>query len=232
MNASTILALKKAVELTRGAVEYIEHDQQVLLGLRKPQWIIFSGEDVVRPNFYNKYLSIEMVKGCKMRLAITAFSAWTKLWNGPDLIGNDLKDGSLESSLWHDFLWEFAKDIAEQWGCTPEAVMEWANGLFHAAWVAYGEMYPDAKLVHTKARVAYGVVQFSIPWYHRIRNAFLTLMRIVVFALLCINVLGYSGCSAFKPPPNYSVDSSSGLFGDENIEVVEPWNNPTNSAGK
>lgn len=127
-------------------------------------------------------------------------------WNGPDLINNKVKDGQLESSLWHDLSWHFAQEIAVAWGCRVVDVKYWANGLFYAAWKDYGEYYPSAKFVSQKARVAYGVVHFATPWYHRIKKLF-------GLSLVLLSVSGCEGCALFDPPPdNIKVTGSSGVW--------------------
>lgn len=218
MDAATLAAIKKGVNLAKKGIEYIEHDNKVMLGLRKPQWITFEGPGIGRGDFDNGVLCIASVKGENaVRLDARVFSAWLKAWNGPDLIDNKVKDGRLESSLWHDLIWFYAKDIAAAWGCTAVEVMEWANGLFFAAWKDYGEHYPSARFVDQKARIAYGAVHFSAPWYHRFKKLFS--LSVVI---LCV-CGGCEGCAFFDPAPNdIHVTGSSGTFGDD-VESVEPW---------
>lgn len=217
MDAATLAIIKKSIDLAKVGIEYIEHDNKVSLGLRKPQWIGFEGPGIGRGDFDNGYLRIASVKGGDLvRLDASVFRAYMRFWNGPDLLKNKVKDGRLESSLWHDLVWFFAKDIAKKWGCSVEEVLEWANGLFYAAWKDYGEHYPDAKFVPQKARAAYGVVHFSAPWYHRFKKIFG--LSVVV---LCVS--GCQGCALFDPPPDIHVTGSSGTFTDDDIEAIEPW---------
>ena len=218
MNAATLAVIKKGVDLAKVGIEYIEHDNKVALGLRKPQWIGFEGPGIGRGNFDNGILRIASIKGGNaVRLDARVFRAYMRFWNGPDLIKNRVKDGRLESSLWHDLIWFFAKEIAKEWGCSVQEVLEWANGLFHAAWKEYGEMYPDAKFVEQKARVAYGVVHFATPWYHRFKKIF-------GLALVMLCICGCEGCALFdSPPDDITVTGSSGTFGDNEVESIQPW---------
>ena len=218
MDAATLALIKKGIDFAKAGIEYIEHDNQVMLGLTKPQWIGFRGTAIGRGNFDNGWLRITSKKGGSIvRLDADTFRAVLKFWNGPDVIQNNLKDGSLEASLWHDLIWVFAKEIATAWGCSDLDVMLWANGLFHAAWKNYGKMYPSARLVNQKARIAYGVVTFSAPWYHRLKKVFG-----LAVVLLCV-CGGCDGCALFETPPDVEVTGSSGAFGNDAVESIQPW---------
>lgn len=218
MNIATLALIKKSLNLVKVGIEYVEHDNQVSLGLRRPQWIGFKGPGIGRGNFDNGILKISSdVGGDTVRLDAAIFRAIMRIWNGPDGIKNTVKDGRLEASLWHDLVWYFAKNIAAAWGCSVLEVLDWANGLFHAAWKEYGEMYPSAKFVPQKARVAYGVTHFAAPWYHRFKQIFgLSLV------VLCI-CGGCQGCALFEPPPDIWVTGSSGTFDNSDVEAIEPW---------
>lgn len=218
MNTATLALIKKSIDLAKIGIEYIEHDNKVMLGLTKPQWIGFKGEAIWRGDFDNGWLKITSTKGGDtVRLDASKFRAAMKFWNGPDLISNTLKDGSLEASLWHDLIWFFANDIANAWGITALEVLEWANGLFHAAWRDYGKMYPNAKFVPQRARIAYGVVHFAAPWYHRVKKLFG-----LALVLMCV-CGGCDGCALFEAPPDVHVTGSSGTFTDSDVESIEPW---------
>ena len=218
MNAATLVALKKTVDLAKVGIEYIEHDQRVSLGMLKPQWIAFEDSGIGKGNFDNGVLKITSERGGNtVRLDSSAFRAVARYWNGPDLVNNKIKDGRLESSLWHDLIWVFAKDISKEWNCRVVEVLDWANGLFYAAWKDYGEHYPSAKFVTQKARIAYGVVHFSVPWYHRVKKIFG--LAVVV---LCV-CSGCHGCALFDPPPDVHVTGSSGVFCSDDVEAIEPW---------
>ena len=218
MDAATIAILKKAVDLARVGIEYVQHDQQVMLGLRKPQWVEFHGKGIGRGNFEMNGFRITSVSGGDtVRLDCAPFDPWSRRWNGPDLVGNKIKDGRLESSLWHDQTWFFAILIAEYWGCSVLEVLQWANSLFAAAWKDYAKFYPNAKFVNLKVRCAYGATQFAAPWYHRLKRIFgLTLV------VLCVS--GCTGCALFDAPDDgITVTGSSGAFGDDDVESVQPW---------
>jgi len=230
MTLAQIAAAKKAIDKVRDFISYIEKDQEVMLGLREPVWIEFTGKHICRKDFYNGLLCISNnYSENKVRLDISAFSALLRIWNGPDLIDNWVLDGRLEASLWHDVIWVYAIEIATAWNCSVEDVLEWANSLFYAAWKYYGELYPESKFVPIKARVAYGIVSFASPWYHKFKKFLVKLgiMSVLVFTLgMCV---GASGCSIFGPPPDSQVTGSSGTFEGDNIEVIEPWNISTNA---
>lgn len=216
MDAATIAILKKAVDLARLGIEYVQHDQQVMLGLRKPQWVEFTGPGLGRGNFDDGILRIVSdPNGNRVRLYASIFPASSGFWNGPDGCSNKVKDGRLPSSLWHDLIWLRADKIAAEWGCSALEVMQWANGMLSAGWIGYAELYPAAKNVKTKARISYGATQFAAPWYHRVKILFG-----ISVIILCLS--GCTGCALFDKPPDVTMTGSSGLF-DDDVEAIQPW---------
>ena len=216
MNATTIAAIRAAVKFSRGAIEYIQHDQMVMLGLRKPQWVKFAGPGIGRGFFSNGILTISSERGGDtVTLSVKAFSAWLRLWNGPDFLPNTMQDGSLEISLWHDFLFYFAPEIAMEWNCSEAYVLDWANGLLHAGYQGYGQLYPDAVWVTLKARVCYGGLRLGTPWYHGLK-------RLFGLAVIALCVAGCEGCALFESPPDWKMTESSGLFHND-VESIQPW---------
>ncbi len=222
MTTAQFAILKKAVDLARLGIEYVERDQKIMLGLTRPQWVVFEGPGIARGSFDNGILAITSRRGGGadgadvVRLDARAFSALMRFWNGPDGICNKVGDGRLESSLWHDLTWKFAAQIAAEWGFTEMEVLLWANALFAAAWKGYAKFYPDARFVNLKVRVAYGATQFAAPWYHRLK-------RILGFTVFAVCFVGCHGCALFDAPPaDVVMVDSSGPFRDA-VESVEPW---------
>ena len=217
MTPKTLAILKKTYDLGRAGIQYLERDNKVMLGIDKPQHITFRGAGIGRGCFGNAFLSIvsspgrDVVSFMSRRIPVDS-----GIWNGPDIIKNAVKDGRLEASLWHDLICKFAKDIAKAWGVSEDSVLAWAHGLFYAAWNHYGETYPKAKFVKTKARVAYKTIVVGFPWYRRIKRLFGLSVVLLCFCAGC------QGCSLLAPPPDITVTESSGLFYDD-VHSVEPW---------
>lgn len=217
MTPKTLAILKKTYDLGKAGIQYLERDNKVMLGMDKPQHITFEGDKIGRGYFENDFLRIASVrKGNVVEFHSKPIPVDSGIWNGPDLIKNAVKDGRLEASYWHDLICKFAKDIAKAWGVSEDDVLMWAHGLFHAAWRHYGSMYPKAKFVKTKARVAYEAIRIGFPWYRRIKRWFGLSVVILCFCAGC------QGCSLFAPPPDITVTDSSGLFYDD-VHSVEPW---------
>jgi hypothetical protein len=205
--ASIIKAGSKAA---RAVAKYIDKDLHTYYGLSKPAWASFKGPGVgVLGNSLEVglvvvgVLTIEFVSADEVRLSAVAFEAFTKLWNGPNVIPDNLKDGSKEMSLWHDLVWEYAKMIAKILGCTAQDVMCWGDGILNAAYIGYGKR--RGKSVRWRARVAYNVVEWSRHWWRRFFPS-----------AVCIVLAGalLAGCSGCATPPAWELDDAS------EIEIV------------
>lgn len=217
MTPKTLAILKKSYDLGKAGIQYLERDNKVMLGMDKPQHIAFESDKIGRGNFDNGFLGIlSFPGGDQVRFFSRRIPVASGIWNGPDLIKNAVKDGRLEASFWHDLICFFAKDIAKEWGVSEDDVLTWGHGLFHAAWNHYGAMYPKAKFVKTKARVAYKTILIGLPWYRRIKRLFGLSVVLMCFCAGC------QGCSLLAPPPDITVTDSSGLFYDD-VHSVEPW---------
>ena len=217
MTPKTLAILKKTYDLGKAGIQYLERDNKVMLGTSLPQHITFEGDEIGRGYFKNDFLRIVSVrKSNVVGFYSKPIPVASGIWNGPDLIKNAVKDGRLEASFWHDLICFFAKDIAKAWGVSEDDVLTWGHGLFHAAWNHYGAMYPKAKFVKTKARVAYYTILIGLPWYRRIRRLFGLSVVLLCFCAGC------QGCTLLAPPPDITVTDSSGLFYDD-VHSVEPW---------
>ena len=117
MDYATII--KAGSKVAKAAARYIDKDLHTYYGLAKPAWVSFKGPGVgvlgrsleVRQVIVG-VLSIEFESADKVYMSAVPFEASTKLFNGPNLIPDNLGDGSKEMSLWHDLTWEYAKQIA------------------------------------------------------------------------------------------------------------------------
>lgn len=116
-----------------------------------------------------------------LRLAANPFPASAHLWNGPDVIG-DGYFAAMFASLFHDLIWGHADEIAKAFDVPRETVLRWGDGVLYAIWhtVEPGLM----------SRLAYGVCEFAVPWYHKLKR---------LFGFGCA-ALAFAGCAAFNPP--------------------------------
>ena len=210
MDAATIATICAIAKTSKGAIEYLVKDQRASFGLLVPAHVVFKGKAIGRGNFDNGILKISTFDGGNaVRLDASCFPASARIWNGPDIIPNDWKDGSFEMSLWHDLIWKFSEKIAYAWGVTATAVRRWANGILAAAWKGYSKLYPEAEYIGVKVRVAYGATNFTASWWHKFTRLFAVL-------LLAVSLSGCAGCAA---PPNWEMTDSSGpLVIEEEVE--------------
>lgn len=222
MNAATALLIKKYAEKAgKEIIEYLEHDQMVMLGMRREQWATLSGPGIGMGYYADDVLTIDStLGGNSVNLRSRPFAAETQNWNGPDIISNTLDDGSLESSFWHDLIFGRKAKIAKAWGITEEQVMHWANGILAGAWKGYAALYPDPKKVDFRVKVAYRTIEYGHPWYYPAKRILERIYKAVVLVALITCVAGCTnGCI---DPPDYKLEASSGIMGGDTY-TVRPW---------
>lgn len=203
MDYATII--KAGSKVAKAAARYIDKDLHTYYGLAKPAWVSFKGPGVgvlgrsleVRQVIVG-VLSIEFESANKVYMSAVPFEASTKLFNGPNLIPDNLGDGSKEMSLWHDLTWEYAKQIAKILGCSAQDVMQWANGILDAAYKGYGKR--RGKNVGWRSRIAYNVCEWSRHWWRRLFPG-----------AVCIFLAGalLAGCSGCATPPPWELEDAS-----------------------
>ena len=187
---------------------YIERDQNAKYGLKSEASITIGGANIaLSKNVDCGVLHICNITDYQVMLTCDAFDAESGLWNGPDIIPNNLKDGSFEASLWHDLIWYYAEEIAEATGMTISEVKQWGNDAFYAAWVYYASLY--GRRVTLRARIAYWAVSIAKNWYGKVK-AFLPIFA-VTFVCSCF----FAGCYT---PPDWKVIDATPI---ESVEGVD-----------
>lgn len=188
----------------KSLIGYIEKDRNAKYGLERQASLTIDGDGTNIPrNIDCGVLHIHNVGKNQVLLMCDPFDAETGLWNGPDIIPNDLHDGSFEASLWHDLIWFYASEIAETTGMSISAVKQWGNDLFYAAWVYYAGLY--GKRVTLRARIAYWAVSLAKSWYGRVKG-------VLLLAILASVVSGCSGCYT---PPDWTVTDATEIHATE-----------------
>ena len=204
--AAAIKIVKVGSKVARSAWRYVQDDLHHYYGISAPAWVSFKGAGI---GVLGKSLEvgtvsvgvlrIEFVSAVVVRLYADAFTASSKLWNGPNLIPDNLKDGSFEMSLWHDLVWAYAKQIAQILGVSEQAVMEWADGILDAAYKGYGKK-KYGKDTRLRARVAFNICEWSRHWWRKVFPG------AVCLAVCCGLLAGCSGCAT---PPGWEMEDAS-----------------------
>lgn len=206
MNVAAAIKLAKAgSKVARAAWKYVDRDLHTYYGLSKPAWASFRGDGV---GVLGKslevgavavgVLKIEFVSASLVRFSATAFLASLKIWNGPNVIPDNLKDGSFEMSLWHDLVWAYARAIAAALGVTEQEVMAWADGILDAAYRGYGKKH--GKDVRVRARIAFSVCEWSRRWWRKVFPGAVCLAVALAMA---------AGCSGCATPPGWEMEDAS-----------------------
>lgn len=209
--AAAIKVIKVGSKVVRSVLRYVDDDLHHYYGISAPAWASFKGDGV---GILGKSLEvgtvsvgvlrIEFVSAVVVRLYADTFSSASKLWNGPNLIPDKLRDGSFEMSLWHDLIWAYAKQIAQILGVSAQDVMSWADGILDAAYKGYGKR-KYGKNTRLRARIAFSVCEFSRHWWRKVFPGAVCL--IIGCGLL-------AGCSGCVTPPGWEMEDAS------EIEVV------------
>lgn len=212
MNTAAVVKVAKVgCKAARSILHYIDEDLHTYYGLSKPAWASFRGVGI---GVLGKSLEvgvvavgvlrIEFVSAELVRFSADAFVAALKIWNGPNVIPNNLKDGSMEMSLWHDLIWAYAEQIAKILGVSVQVVMEWADGILDAAYRGYGKK-KYGKDTRLRARVAFNVCEWSRRWWRKVFPG-------AVCLLLCCGLA--AGCSGCASAPKWDMEDAS------EIEIV------------
>lgn len=206
--AAAIKIAKVGSKVARSAWRYAQGDLHHYYGLSNPAWASFKGDGI---GILGRSLEvgaveagvlrIEFASASLVRFSAAAFTAALKLWNGPNVIPDNLKDGSMEMSLWHDLTWAYAKAIAKILGVTEQEVMAWADGILDAAYRGYGKR-KYGKDVRVRARIAFNVCERSRRWWRRIFPGAVSLAVALSMA---------AGCSGCASPPGWELDDASGI---------------------
>ncbi len=201
-----IKVAKAGCRVARSVWRYVDDDLHHYYGLDKPAWASFKGDGI---GILGRSLEvgvvevgvlrIEFASAALVRFSANAFSAASRLWNGPNVIPDTLRDGSFEMSLWHDLVWAYAKAIAAALGVTKQEVMAWADGILDAAYRGYGKK-KYGKDVRVRARIAFNVCERARRWWRQVFPG------AVCLAVALAMAAGCSGCAA---PPGWELDDAS-----------------------
>jgi hypothetical protein len=203
--AAAIKIVKVGSKVARSAWRYVQDDLHHYYGLSSPAWASFKGDGVGILGRSLEVgvvavgvLKIEFVSASLVRFSATAFAAALKIWNGPNVIPDNLRDGSFEMSLWHDLVWAYAKAIAAALGVSEQDVMAWADGILDSAYRGYGKKH--GKDVRVRARIAFNVCEWSRRWWRKVFPGAVCLAVAVAMA---------AGCSGCATPPGWEMEEAS-----------------------
>lgn len=196
-----------AIFVAQIALRYFRDDLAHAYGLREEASITLHGDGIGIGSAEAGALSIISNKGGNtVTLVAKPFEARSRFWNGPNVVPDTLKDGSLESSLWHDLIWQFAPCLSKQLGISTHDLLTWSNGILAAAWEYYGRVLYGRSAESGKRRgwLAYNVCRLG-AWVKRL------LLRFSILAFVTL----LAGCSGCYTPPDWTVSDASA------IEAVE-----------
>lgn len=198
-------------KLLKKAIAYIDEDMNRHYELKETAFAVFTGTNIGRGSFDNGILCIDSAPGGDViKMKARPFKAETKYWNGPDIIPDDLDDGSFEMSLWHDLVCEFKKEIAVEWKTTEDAVVEWANKILPTAWIGYGEKKETRPIaLETRAKIGFNVVEAGRKWWNpwaAINKLLRKCKKVIPLILIAATLTGCTSCSAI---PDWKMKEAS-----------------------
>lgn len=199
--ASTIALGRKVYKYGSQVIEYIRDDQNAKLGLLAPVRIVVEGPGVGIGDFASPdgifKMSSPNVNRLEMDFATFPADEHSP-WNGPDVIKNDLAGGSLPSSLPHDLICKWKKEIAAALGLSVEEVWVWASGVLAAVWQAYGGDNPRAK---AESWLAYHLTK-------RLGRPYIWLKRHLTLLALLASLAILPGCAGCAAPDWHVVEAT------------------------
>lgn len=162
----------RIASITQSIAEYWREDQNAKYGLDKTVSVTITGKTAGIGNADCGPLSIRSDKGgTEAVLTCSPFAADEGLWNGPDVLPNERDDGSMVASLWHDLIWYYAEEIAEQVGMSVSDVKQWGNGVLLAVWRSYakskGKWHGLNKYL---AKAAFYITSWAKNWYGKVKG--------------------------------------------------------------
>ena len=181
--------------------KYLYDDQTKTYGLETPVTLTVRGVGVGIGNYCSPdgVFQIQVINADTIHFEIKPFLAKTRYWNGPDIIPNN-KFRSMLASLFHDFAWYFADEIAAATGKTATEVRSWGTGVMYTVWM-WASKHSTAGQI--EAHLAFHVINTCEPWYVKVKGLFKR-RAVVLVALLSLAV---AGC---VPPPDWEVIEISG----------------------
>ena len=180
------------------ALKYLRDDINRSYSLLAPAWAEYEGKGIGIGDFTDDpWFSIRSVKGGgAVRLESKIFDASAKIWNGPDLIPDNLDDGSMEESLWHDHIHRCAPRISKSTGLSEAEVIAWGNGLYYAG----------TRARTRRAKLYYWAVEHG-------RRVWLPLRRLFArLALAAVCAVCFAGCNGCAEPPDWHKTGGSEIL--------------------
>jgi hypothetical protein len=188
------------------AMKYLYSDQTSSYALLNEQRIRIKSSSISLGNFRTEYLCGYKVAEDEYELVAYPFAASVGCWNGPDIIPNEVDDGRMQMSLWHDLGFFYSAEIAAQVGMEAEAVLEQFNIILAIVWKYYGGK-------PWKIAVAYNVCQWAKSWYHPLKR-FLKKLKFWMFVCVLLT-LPIVCCSCYYIPEGEVIEATS--FGDKDV---------------
>lgn len=188
--AMTPEQLRIAHVLGRAVAAYLKADQEADYELPERVAVVIEDEDFAafaKTNFDNGVLGVEKLGGGRIRLVAHAFPR-KGLWNGPDILRNNTFRRML-SSLFHDLIWVYRRELAAAWGVDEVAVMRWGGD---ALWLVWSWASQDSWWGRREAWIAFQVTQTAAPVYHKAKKLFGKATAVVAVSLCA----GCAGCFA------------------------------------
>lgn len=186
-------------EILNAAIDYIKDDQSKKFGLKERVTFTIAGDNVGGLNFTSEYLKIASTDANSCEITIEPFAPETELWNGADILPENLNDGSFEASLVHDLIWGYSEEIAKANNISEQAVLKWSNGVMGALMKRY-----EQKPRKFWRRVVYSTLEICRHFYKPVKK---WLGKLLLFLVLVLCLIGFTGCFT---PPNWHVVSAQG----------------------
>lgn len=160
--------LRVARIIGRAVAAYLKADQQADYALPERVAVVIEDADFAafaKSDFDNGVLGVERLGGDRVRLVAHKFPR-RGLWNGPDILPNTTFRRML-SSLFHDLIWLYRRELAAAWGSDEVAVMRWGGD---ALWLVWSWASNGSWWGRCEAWIAFQATQTAAPWYHRAKR--------------------------------------------------------------
>lgn len=187
-------------------IEYIKDDLTHWYGLKEDVSVTIQGEDVTdifgvheRMVCVGKLTIWSDTTNNKVVLTAHPFTIDEQLWNGANVIPNT-KYESMLASLFHDLLYEYMEEIAEQLHTSVGTVRKWADKVLYCIWSESA----TSGWERFKAKAGYFVCRTFGGIFHNIGKFFLILLA-----------LYFAGCCT----PNWKLTETTN--GEAVKEVIE-----------
>ena len=182
--------LRVARIIGRAVAAYLKADQQADYALPERVAVVIEDKDFAafaKTDFDNGVLGVERLGGDRVRLVAHKFPR-RGLWNGPDILPNTTFRRML-SSLFHDLIWLYRKELAAAWGSDEVAVMRWGGDALYLVWMWASS---DSWWGRREAWLSFQVTQAAAPVYHKAKKLLGKATAVVAVSLCAV----CAGCFA------------------------------------